>query len=49
MPKRMHDTSMERGFGGESIDIKSSQLCARNGRVYTPARHRKIFICWKEG
>ena len=35
MPKRMHDTSMDRGFGYESIGMKSTQLCAMNGRVYT--------------
>ena len=44
MPKRMHDTSMDRGFGDEYIGINSAQLCALNGRVYTPERHREILI-----
>jgi len=49
MPKRMHDTSMDKGFGDESIGMKSAQLCAMNGRVYTPARHKEILIFLKEG
>ena len=44
MPKRMHDTSMDRGFGDESIGMNSAQLCAMNGRVYTPKRHRETLI-----
>ena len=44
MPKRMHDTSMDKGFGDESIGINSAQLCAMNGRVYTPRRHKKTLI-----
>ena len=35
MPKRMHDTSMDRGFGDEFISMNSAQLCAMNRRVYT--------------
>ena len=42
MQKCMHDISMDRGFGDESIDIKSAQLCSMNGRVYTPRRQRNI-------
>ena len=49
MPKRMHDTSMDRGFGDESIGMKSAQLCSMNGRVYTPTRHIEILIFLKEG
>jgi len=49
MPKFMHDTSMDRGFNDESIGMKSAQLCAMNGRVYTPPRHREILIFLKEG
>ena len=49
MPKRMHDTSMDRGFNDESIGMKSSQLCAMNGRAYTPVRHREILIFLKGG
>ena len=45
MPKCMHDTSMDRGFGDEYMDTNSAQLCAMNGRVYTPGRHREILIC----
>ena len=41
MPKRMHDTSMDRGFGDESIGTNYAQLCAMNGRVYTPRRHKE--------
>ena len=41
MPKLMHDISMDRGFGDESISMNSAQLCAMNGRVYTPRRHRE--------
>ena len=33
MPKRMHDTSMDRGFGDESIGMNSAQLCAMNGSI----------------
>ena len=44
MPKRMHDSSMDRGFDDESIGMNSAQLCAMNGKVYTPRRHRKILI-----
>ena len=44
MPKCMHDTSMDRGFDDESIDINFAQLCAMDGRVYTPGRHREILI-----
>ena len=38
----MHDTSMDRGFGDESISVNSAQLCAMNGRVYISKRHRNI-------
>ena len=44
MPKRMHDISMDRGFGDESIDMNSALLCAVNGRVYTPRRHKETLI-----
>ena len=44
MPKCMHDISMDRGFGDESIDMNSAQLCAMNGRVYTIKRHRETLI-----
>ena len=44
MPKRMHDISMDRGFGDESIGMNSTQLCAMNGRVYTSRRHRETLI-----
>ena len=44
MPKCMHDISMDRGFHDESIGMKSAQLCAINGRVYTPRRHRETLI-----
>ena len=44
MPKRMHDTSMDRGFSDESIGVKSTQLCAMDFRVYTPRRHRETLI-----
>ena len=44
MPKHMHDTSMNKGFGDESIGMNSSQLCAINGRVYTPRRCRETLI-----
>ena len=37
----MHDTSMDRGFGAESIGMNSVELCAMNGKVYTPRRHRE--------
>ena len=43
-PKRMHDISMDRGFGDESIGMNSAQLCAMNGRVYTPRRHKETLI-----
>ena len=49
MPKRMHDTSMDRGFGDESISVNSTQLCAMNNKVYTPRRHRETLIFLKEG
>ena len=35
MPKSMHDTSMDRGFGDESIGMNSTQLCAMNAG-FTP-------------
>ena len=44
MPKYMHEISMDRGFDDESIDMNFAQLCAMNGRVYTPRRHKEIFI-----
>ena len=44
MSKRMHDTSMDRGFNDESIGMNSAQLRAMNGRVYTPRRHRETLI-----
>ena len=44
MPKHMHDTSMDRGFGDESIGMNSVQLCAMNDRVYAPKRHRETLI-----
>ena len=44
MPKRMHDTSMDRGFSDESIGMNSTQLCAMNGSIYTPRRHRETLI-----
>ena len=44
MSKCMHDTSMDRGFDDESIDMNSAQLCAMNGSVYTPRRHREMLI-----
>ena len=44
MSKLMHDTSMDRGFGDESIGMNSSQLCAMNGSVYTPRRNRETMI-----
>ena len=49
MPKRMHDTSMDRGFDDESIGMNSAQLCAMNGRVYTPRRHNETLIFLQEG
>ena len=49
MPKRMHDTSMDRGFSHESISMNFSQLCAMNGSVYTPRRHRETLIFLYEG
>ena len=44
MPKRMHDTSMDRRFGDESIGMNCAQLCAMNDMVYTPKRHRETLI-----
>ena len=44
MPKHMHDISMDRGFIEESIGMNSAYLCAMNGRVYTPRRHRETLI-----
>ena len=44
MQKHMHDTSMDRGFGDESIVMNSAQSCAMNGSVYTPRRHRETLI-----
>ena len=44
MPKRMHNTSMDRGFDVESIGMNSAQLCAMNDNVYTPRRHRETLI-----
>ena len=44
MPKCMHDISMDRGFGDESIDMNSGQLCAMNDNVYTPGRHKETLI-----
>ena len=44
MPKHMYDISMDRGFNDESIGMNSAQLCAMNGRVYTPGRHRETLI-----
>ena len=44
MPKHTHDTSMDRGFSDESIGMNSAKLCAMNGRVYTPIRHRETLI-----
>ena len=40
---------MDRGFGDESIDMNSVQLCAMNVRVYTPGRHKETLIFLKEG
>ena len=44
MPKHMHDISMDRGFGDESIGMNSAQLFAMNDRVYTPRRYRETLI-----
>ena len=44
MLKRMHDTSIDRGFGDESISMNSAQLCAMNDSIYTPRRHRETLI-----
>ena len=44
MPKHMHDISMDRGFGDEPIGMNFSQLCAMNGKLYTPRIHRETFI-----
>ena len=44
MPKHMHDTSMDRGFGDESIGMNSVQLCAMSGMVYTHKRHKETLI-----
>ena len=49
MPKYMHDISMDRGFGDESIGMNFAQLCAMNGRVYTPRRHKETLIFLQEG
>ena len=49
MPKRMHDISMDRGFGDEPIDMNSAQLCAMNGKLYTHRIHRETFIFMQEG
>ena len=49
MLKYMHDTSMDRRFDDESISMKSAQLCAMNGMVYTPTRNKEILIFLKEG
>ena len=49
MPKCMHDISMDRGFGDESICMNSAQLCAMNGKVYNPSRHKETLIFLKEG
>ena len=40
----MYDTSMDRGFDDESIGMNAAQLCAMNGMVYTPRRHRETLI-----
>ena len=45
----MHATSMDIGFDDESIGMNSTQLCAMNGRVYTPRRHRETLIFLQEG
>ena len=44
MPKHMHDTSMDRGFGDDSIGTNFTQLCAMNGRVYIIGRHKETLI-----
>ena len=44
MPKCMNDISMDGGFGDDSTGMNSAHLCAMNGRVYTPRRHRKTLI-----
>ena len=44
MPKLMHDTSMDRVFGDESIGMNSAHLCAMNDSVYTPRRHKETLI-----
>ena len=44
MQKCMHDTSMDRGFDDESIGMNSTQLCAMNGRVDNPRRHKETLI-----
>ena len=44
MPNHMHDSSMDREFNDESIGMNSAQLCAMNGRVYTPRRHKETLI-----
>ena len=36
----MHDTSMDRGFGDESISMNSAQLCAMNAR-FTPLEDKE--------
>ena len=40
MPKCMHDISMDRGFGDESIVMDFAQLCAMNAR-FTPLEDTK--------
>ena len=40
----MHDTSMDRGFGDESIGMNFAQLCSMKGRVYTPTRNKETLI-----
>ena len=44
MPKRMHATSMDGGFGDESIGMNSAELCAMNDSIYTPRRHKETLI-----
>ena len=44
MQTHMHDTSMDRGFGDESISMNSTQLSTMNGRAYTPRIHRETLI-----
>ena len=44
MSKHMHDISMDRGFDDDYIGMNSAKLCAMNGRVYTPKRHKETLI-----